>query len=277
MMLRKILMSSVIYPAVIVLFALHFMMERKGLARLHEISYQRAEPSIDAINLPETARTEQLLLPGTPDQTVLYITESEKEGPVILVIGGIHGNEPAGSLAAESIATWVVDRGTLLVIPRANVRAISAQTRCAPGSGDLNRSFPGIAHGDSGKALARAIYNVMAEFRPQWVIDLHEAREFEYHFQGALGQTIIYPRNSGSLDVVSQVIATLNEGDGLSEYGPFILRRGAVEGGTISSAISLGLDGFMVETCWREPLEARVSHHLRAVSSLLQLMGVTIY
>ena len=30
---------------------------------------------------------------GTPEETLLYIIEAE-EGPVVLVIGGIHGNEP---------------------------------------------------------------------------------------------------------------------------------------------------------------------------------------
>lgn len=276
MVLRKILLSLVIYPAVIILFAFHFMWESKGLARHGEITALPGDLLKAGESLPGVTRAERQLLPGSPDQTTLYIVESEKEGPAVLVIGGIHGNEPAGVLAAESIATWAVDRGSLLVIPRANIRAVSAQTRCAPGGGDLNRSFPGTPRGDSSQRLAGAIYSVMEEFRPRWVIDLHEAREFELLASGALGQTIIYPRSSSSLDIVTQVIETVNSMDRLSEH-PFILRRGAVEGGTISSAVSLGLDGFMVETCCRQPLADRKDQHLKAVFSLLQLIGITVY
>ena len=191
---------------------------------------------------------------------------------MVLVIGGIHGNEPAGSRAAETITTWAIDRGCLLVIPRANVRALSARARCAPGAGDLNRAFPGSSSGNSCQQLARSIYSVMKEFRPQWVIDLHEAREFEQLASGALGQTIIYHRTSGSLDLINQVVEAVNSGEKFSKY-PFILRRGQSRSGTIKAATLLGLDGFMVETCSRQPLELRVKQHLRAVAVFMELTG----
>ncbi|HHX87477.1 MAG TPA: hypothetical protein GX693_04770 [Firmicutes bacterium] len=275
-MLRKTMLSIIIYPAVIALFIFHFMSESESLARQGEAKVlSEIFPKVEE-SLPEVNRTERQILGGTPDQTTLYIIESLQEGPVVLVIGGIHGNEPAGVLAAESISTWVIDQGTLLVIPRANARAVSTVTRCALGGGDLNRSFPGTPRGSSCQKLARAIYSVMEEFRPQWVIDLHEAQEYEQVITGALGQTIIYPRNSNTLDIISRVLEYVNNMDGPSKY-PFTLRRGAVPGGTICAALSLGLDGFLVETCRKEPLDTRVNQHLRAVNSLLQLIDITIY
>ena len=150
----------------------------------------------------------------------------------------------------------------------------SAKTRCAPGGEDLNRVFPGNARGNLCRQLAGEIYSVMGEYEPGWVIDLHEAIEYEKVAIGALGQTLIYPQSSSALDVLNGVLYTLNFSN--NEY-PFVLRRGAVEGGTIRAAISLGLDGFMVETCLQQPLEKRINHQLIAVSSLLEQNGVTIY
>jgi predicted deacylase len=72
----------------------------------------------------------------------------------MMVTGGIHGDEPAGYLAADEIATWAIDRGTLLVLPRANVPAIAFRTRNAPGEPDLNRTFPGDKNGLGSRKLA---------------------------------------------------------------------------------------------------------------------------
>ena len=95
-MRRKIVLSLIVYPAVIILFILHFMSESESLARHGEAkALTETLPEVGEI-LPKVTRTEQQLLAGTPDQTTLHIIESMHEGPVVLVIGGIHGNEPAG-------------------------------------------------------------------------------------------------------------------------------------------------------------------------------------
>jgi predicted deacylase len=43
-----------------------------------------------------------------------------------MVLGGVHGNEPGGWFAAETVADWVPASGELLVLPRANITAIPA-------------------------------------------------------------------------------------------------------------------------------------------------------
>src|SRR5437867_9239804 len=42
----------------------------------------------------------RLLMAGTPYETPLYIRGSGNPGKTVLVLGGVHGNEPAGWLAA---------------------------------------------------------------------------------------------------------------------------------------------------------------------------------
>ncbi|MEW5784106.1 MAG: succinylglutamate desuccinylase/aspartoacylase family protein [Bacillota bacterium] len=224
---------------------------------------------------PAVTRTIRILEPGTAQETVLLIIAAPAEGPTIMVMGGVHGDEPAGYQAAGIISGWSIDRGTLLVLPRANAQAVASGTRYPPGSLNLNRSFPGSAVGNPTERLAASIYEVMAEFRPQWVVDLHEAREFERVQFDALGQTIIYPEDAPSLAVVEQIIAGLNRSL-MEELHLFQVKRGGVAGGSISAARSLGLESFTVETTQELPLPDRVNQHLEAVRLLMSILEINV-
>jgi succinylglutamate desuccinylase len=223
----------------------------------------------------EVARSTRVLLQGTDRETTLFIAEAPQEGPVIMVIGGVHGDEIAGWLAAELITAWAVDRGTLLVLPRANVPAVETNTRYPPGSCNLNASFPGNAAGNPTERLAAAIFAVMDEYRPHWVVDLHEALEFERAQYGQLGQTIIYPHDAPSLAVVEQILEGLNR-DIPEELHQFQIKRGGVFGGTIYASRLLGLESITIETTRKLPLDERINQHLTAVRLLLFILGVEI-
>lgn len=63
---------------------------------------------------------------GTAADTRVYVLEGEEEGGTVLLLGGTHPNEPAASLTAIAIIeSAVVERGRLLVIPRANHSAFT--------------------------------------------------------------------------------------------------------------------------------------------------------
>ena len=223
-----------------------------------------------------SSRTERTLMAGTPWETELYIISSPNDGPTLMVTGGIHGDEPAGYLAADEIATWAIDRGTLLVLPRANVPAIASRTRNAPGGPDLNRIFPGDKNGVKTGKLAAEILAVVDEFQPEWVIDLHEAENFELLLRGALGQTFIYPDNSVSEDIVFEMLTAVNRTIMLEEYH-FILLRGMAGGSLIEAAQMRGADALIIETCTQMALSERIKFHRQVVSSLLYLLEIAVY
>jgi hypothetical protein len=233
-------------------------------------------PAGDGQAPPSVARATRILLPDTIQETTLFIITAEKEGPVVMVMGGVHGDEIAGYLAADIIAAWSVDRGTLLVLPRANAHAVQTNTRYPPGTDNLNASFPGNAAGNPTERLAAAIYRVMEEYRPQWVVDLHEAWEFERVQPYQLGQTIIYPEDAPSLEIVEQIIQGLNSSIP-EELHRFQVKRGGVYGGTIYASLLLGLESFTVETTRKLPLEDRIRQHLEAVRLLMPILGVKVY
>lgn len=60
-------------------------------------------------------------LAGTAGETDVFILEGSRPGGTLLVLGGTHGDEPAGYLAAVALVERArVEQGRLIVIPRAN-------------------------------------------------------------------------------------------------------------------------------------------------------------
>ncbi|MDA0301945.1 MAG: succinylglutamate desuccinylase/aspartoacylase family protein, partial [Chloroflexi bacterium] len=157
------------------------------------------------------------LLPGTDWAAEGIEINSGKAGPRIMVLGGVHGNEPGGWLAAESIADWQVERGSLLVLPRLNWRAASAMVRTFPELGDLNRFYPGLADGLPMQRMANAVVEVGREFEPELLFDLHESWVF-YKERGANGGTAFIGQTmslgggatEATVDRMANVVRTVN-------------------------------------------------------------------
>ncbi|MFW6189546.1 MAG: DUF2817 domain-containing protein [Planctomycetota bacterium] len=104
-----------------------------------------------------------------------------------LVLGGIHGNEPASAALVQRLAEHMRDRPaqttgrTVVLIPRANPDGLAAGTRHNARGVDLNRNFrtrnfePGARRGQ--KALSepesRAIAGAVARWRPSCIVSVH--------------------------------------------------------------------------------------------------------
>ncbi|MHC4692889.1 MAG: hypothetical protein ACYS67_09110, partial [Planctomycetota bacterium] len=70
-----------------------------------------------------------IIAKGSIWETEYYVIDGEKPGPVVMIVGGIHGNEPAGCRAVEQIRHWNITRGELIVLPRANRPSLQRRTR----------------------------------------------------------------------------------------------------------------------------------------------------
>jgi predicted deacylase len=82
---------------------------------------------------------QRILAAGSAAQTACYVFRGKKSGPTILIIGGMHGYEPVGAAAAEQIASWSIDRGTLVIVAQANVLALQARNRRPAGKAQQSR------------------------------------------------------------------------------------------------------------------------------------------
>ena len=97
------------------------------------------------------------------------------DGPTALVLGGVHGDEPEGQVAALNLARELQPEqvsGRVIVIPCLSPEASRAYTRLWPSGANLNRSFPGSPTGRPDEQLA---HHLSTELFPpaDVVVDIH--------------------------------------------------------------------------------------------------------
>ncbi len=69
----------------------------------------------------------------------VYFIKGANPGPTLFLLGGIQGDEPGGYLAADLYADAALNKGNLIVVPRANLLSIVKNSRGL--HGDMNRKF----------------------------------------------------------------------------------------------------------------------------------------
>ncbi|RLD18770.1 MAG: succinylglutamate desuccinylase [Bacteroidetes bacterium] len=102
-----------------------------------------------------------------PSDTKIYINvfvfRGEEPGPVMLVLGGIHGDEINGiEIVRRSIESGVykqITKGTVIAIPLLNVFGFINFSRDVHDGKDVNRSFPGNSKGSLASRVAHALTN----------------------------------------------------------------------------------------------------------------------
>lgn len=106
------------------------------------------------------------------------------KGPTVLVLGGNHGDEYQGQIAAMKLARELVPEmvtGRIILIPSLNLPAARAATRLSPLDGmNMNRAFPGEPEGPVTSQIAHFISTVLFPMS-NVVIDIHSGgRSMEF-------------------------------------------------------------------------------------------------
>ena len=107
-----------------------------------------------------------------------YLTmESGSGSPRVMIISGVHGDEPGGPLGVERwIKEGVSPKVSLLIIPIVNVDGLKASTREWRGV-DLNRHFSS----PDAETPAGEVMSLAADFKPDAFLDIHEIDRDEPH------------------------------------------------------------------------------------------------
>ena len=99
------------------------------------------------------------------------------EGPVILVIGGIQGDEPGGFNAASLLTThYQVQHGQLWVVPNLNFPSIIKRSRGI--HGDMNRKFLQITPQDPEFDSVEKIKSIIKDQQVDIILNLHDGSGF---------------------------------------------------------------------------------------------------
>lgn len=197
-------------------------------------------------------------------EPAVEVIDSGRPGPAVLIVAGLHGDEPAGVEAARRIAAWAPSAGRLVVVAEADLRAGGARARAAPGEADLNRAFPG------GSPLAASIWTLVREVGPAVVLDLHEADPAR-PLAAESARTLIFTPIPGAAALVLDALERLR--DRLSE--PFGYLSGAPPG-SLNREVSerLNIPVFTVETASDRDLQTRIREQEEVVSAVLAVLGL---
>ncbi len=103
------------------------------------------------------------------------VIRAQKDGPVLLLSGGLHGDEINGiEIVRRLIANdhLKLSAGTIIAIPLMNIYGFIQNVRGVPDGKDINRSFPG---NKSGSLATLVAYTLMNEIIPQidYGVDFH--------------------------------------------------------------------------------------------------------
>jgi predicted deacylase len=220
------------------------------------------------------------LLPDTRFATPYYVHDSGKPGPVVLVTGGVHGDEPAGAAAADEIRHWTVNRGRLIVIPRINMTALAAHQRRIPdveaSLEDLNRDFPHVGTKELPRGvLAAGIWRFVGEQKLDWLVDLHESLTLHDARTGSVGNMLLCCPSTDMTAAQPAMLKAVNASisDPRCE---FRFGRAPKDGSLARAAgTQLNVRSLIIETTRKDqPLAVRVEHHCRLVRALLKHLNM---
>lgn len=228
---------------------------------------------------------------GTKYQTPIFKFDSYKPGSTILILGGTHGNEPAGFEAAyrllQKLAQNPIKAGKIFIVPEANRLAVAHNNRRIPvpegydfERGNLNRCYPGDS---TGLPMERAAYQITEFIRTQKVdlfIDLHESPKFHLESKDVkgnyygLGQTLIYTPNEAAIWLAMIIADSLNSKIP-EKINQFSLVEYPIEhSGAWSAGKYFNIPAFTTETCKKLALEDRIQFQLDILNLMFREKGV---
>ena len=137
------------------------------------IDWQQPGKQIGFLDIPHSRNTSAWGVERIP---CAVINGMQGDGPTILCVAGVHGDEYEGPLALNRLIHQIEAQdiqGRIIVLPAFNKAGLEQATRLSPHDGrDLNRAYPGVYDGSVGQRLV----HYMAEYlipQAELVADFH--------------------------------------------------------------------------------------------------------
>ncbi|MBT8221078.1 MAG: succinylglutamate desuccinylase/aspartoacylase family protein [Bacteroidia bacterium] len=125
------------------------------------------------------------LASGTRIHIYANVYRSAKKGPVLLVLGGVHGDEINGvEIVRRCVSDGVfenIQKGSVIAISLLNVYGFINFSREIPYGKDVNRSFPGTVSGSLASRVARVLTKKILP-HVDCGVDYHTGGDSRYNF-----------------------------------------------------------------------------------------------
>lgn len=220
----------------------------------------------------EVTKDSYKLMEGTLMETEVVHIHSENVGPCVYIVGAVHGDEKAAWYAAILTEQATISCGDLYILAPANANGAKNDTRYVVARQDMNRVFPGDPEGNEAERIADAIFSDIAEKRPSFVFDLHEAiimtsgRDF-------LGSSYIFTKLDGMEDLFFDMVFATQ--DGTICHNEFSV-NGPGPDGSVNNTVTnlLRIPTVTVETFRGFHIERRVYDQLDTIQFVLNYLGM---
>ncbi|MEQ8239246.1 MAG: succinylglutamate desuccinylase/aspartoacylase family protein [Cyclobacteriaceae bacterium] len=187
----------------------------------------------------------------SPIDIPITVSRSRNPGPVVLLSGGLHGDEINGIEIVRRMVERGMNipvRGTIICIPIINIYGFIHFSRYVPDGKDVNRSFPG---NKNGSLASRVAYYLMKDIIPKidYGLDFHTGGADRTNFPQI--RTVMSDPENAELAAAFNAPFTID-----SAYRPKSIRKSAArlgkkilvyEGGESARfdehAIEIGIEG----------------------------------
>ncbi len=213
-------------------------------------------------------------------------------GPTLLIIGGIQGDEPGGFSAASLIAShYTILSGSIWVVPDLNFASILERTRGA--YGDMNRKFAFITADDPEYDTITRIKGILLDEHVSLVLNLHDGSGFyRPTWEDALrnpkrwGQSVIIDQEEMqappfSLHATASLIeeevnkTLLNPNHRYHIYNTYTAAGNTEMAKTLSYfAVCNGKPAFGIEASKEIAPEDRAYYHLQIIEAFMRQNGI---
>lgn len=216
-------------------------------------------------------------------------------GDTLLVIGGIHGNEPGSYFAPMLLATsYTIKKGSLWVVPNLNFDSIVKFRRGV--YGDMNRKFAYISKDDPDYRIVNDIKALITNPQVDMVLNLHDGHgyyrpnwESSIFNPSAWGQASIIDQEEvpglkyGKLGSIAKEVATaLNNGHLEQNHHKFDVKNTQTEFKDEQQQLSLTYfsitnkkAAFAIETSKNiQDLYIKVFYQLQAIEAYMKIIGI---
>lgn len=190
-----------------------------------------------------------------------------RPGPVLALLGGVHGDELEGVTATRMLLRHLRGasfRGTVRAVPVSNPPAFAARQRCSPVDGaNLARVFPGAADGTLTQRIADVLTRQVIS-GASMLIDLHSAGA-RYEMPVFAG----YVAGTPDADLAREACRVF--------AAPFLWEHvGTNPGRSLSAAAHLGVPGIYVEGSGGGGLiGSDLDTYVTGVLRVMHLLGMT--
>ena len=130
----------------------------------------------------------------------LYKMAGKEAGNTLLIVGGIHGDEPGGYFAPAILQKYYqIQKGNLWVIPNLNGDSIMANTRGI--YNDMNRKFASIEKNDPDFFVVKRVKEIILNKDIDLILNLHDGYGF---FREKYENAIFNPNSWGQATIIDQ-------------------------------------------------------------------------